>query len=171
MIAIGGSRSFRNREPDRAVMPKRRATVLGVVRLPHAVGLPLPSYQSAGAAGLDLHAALVEPVVLPPGGRAAIATGLVLQIPEGMEGQVRSRSGLALNHGIVCLNSPGTVDADYRGEVKVILANASDREFAVERGMRIAQLVIAPVMRVDVVERAKTDDTPRGASGFGSTGL
>jgi dUTP pyrophosphatase len=143
---------------------------LGVIRLRHSRGLPLPAYQSEGAAGLDLHAACGAPIVLAPGGRAAIPTGLVLEIPQGFEGQVRPRSGLALNDGITCLNSPGTIDADYRGEVKVILANLGQQDFVVERGMRIAQLVIAPVARVGVAERAAAGSTPRGAGGFGSTG-
>lgn len=146
--------------------------VLGVVRLPHGEGLALPAYETAGAAGMDLRAAVPgdEPLILPPGGRAAVPTGLVLEIPEGFEGQVRPRSGLALRNGVTCLNAPGTIDWDYRGEVKVILANLGGEAFAVERGMRIAQLVLAPVARLGVEERAAAGETARGAGGFGSTG-
>jgi len=146
--------------------------VLGVVRLPHGAGLALPAYETAGAAGMDLRAAVPEdrPLILLPGRRAAVPTGLILEIPEGFEGQVRPRSGLALRHGITCLNAPGTVDWDYRGEVKVILANLGDEDFSVTRGMRIAQLVIAPVSRLGVEERAAAGETARGAGGFGSTG-
>ncbi len=145
---------------------------LGVVRLPHAEGLALPAYETAGAAGMDLRAAVPEdrPLILLPGRRAAVPTGLVLEIPQGFEGQVRPRSGLALRHGITCLNTPGTVDSDYRGEVKVILVNLGDEDFAVERGMRIAQLVLAPVSRLDVEVREAASETARGAGGFGSTG-
>lgn len=145
---------------------------LGVVRLPHAEGLALPAYETAGAAGMDLRAAVPEdrPLILLPGRRAAVPTGLVLEIPQGFEGQVRPRSGLALRHGITCLNTPGTVDSDYRGEVKVILVNLGDEDFAVERGMRIAQLVLAPVSHLDVEEREAASETARGAGGFGSTG-
>ena len=145
---------------------------LGVVRLPHGGGLALPAYETAGAAGMDLRAAVPEdrPLILLPGRRAAVPTGLILEIPEGFEGQVRPRSGLALRHGITCLNAPGTVDWDYRGEVKVILANLGDEDFSVTRGMRIAQLVIAPVSRLGVEERAAAGETARGAGGFGSTG-
>ena len=148
------------------------APVLGVVRLPHGQGLALPAYESAGAAGMDLRAAVPEdrPLILLPGRRAAVPTGLVLEIPQGYEGQVRPRSGLALKHGITCLNAPGTVDCDYRGEVKVILANLGDEGFAVERGMRIAQLVLAPVVQLGVEERRTASDTARGTGGFGSTG-
>jgi dUTP pyrophosphatase len=145
---------------------------LGVVRLPHGAGLALPAYETAGAAGMDLRAAVPEdrPLLLLPGKRAAVPTGLILEIPEGFEGQVRPRSGLALKHGITCLNTPGTIDCDYRGEVKVILANLGDEDFAIERGMRIAQLVLAAVSRLAVEERAAAGETARGAGGFGSTG-
>ena len=141
-----------------------------VVRLPHAAGLPLPAYATPGAAGMDLLAAVSAPVVVPPGGRALVPTGLQVALPPGHELQVRPRSGLALRHGIVLPNSPGTVDEDYRGEVQVIVLNAGNAPFTVERGMRIAQAVLAPVSRAewDVVDRL--DDTPRGAGGFGSTG-
>ena len=148
------------------------APILGVVRLPHGEGLALPAYETAGAAGMDLRAAVPEdrPLLLLPGRRAAVPTGLILEIPQGFEGQVRPRSGLALRHGITCLNTPGTIDCDYRGEVKVILANLGDEDFAIERGMRIAQLVVAPVSRLAVEERAAAGETARGAGGFGSTG-
>ncbi|BCM16909.1 dUTP diphosphatase [Mesorhizobium sp. J8] len=145
---------------------------VGFVRLPHGEGLPLPAYESAGAAGMDLRAAVPEdrPLLILPGKRALVPTGLVLEIPEGMEGQVRPRSGLAFKHGLTVLNSPGTVDSDYRGEVKVLLVNLGDEDFAVTRGMRIAQIVFAPVTQVTVEERALAGGTTRGAGGFGSTG-
>jgi dUTP pyrophosphatase len=143
---------------------------VAVLRLPHAEGLPLPAYQSDGAAGLDLLAAVEAPLTLPPLGRALVPTGLALALPEGYEAQVRPRSGLAAKHGVTVLNSPGTVDADYRGEVKVILVNLSDTPFAIARGERIAQMVIAPVTRARLVEVTELDDTARGAGGFGSTG-
>jgi dUTP pyrophosphatase len=143
---------------------------VAVLRLPHAEGLPLPAYQSDGAAGLDLLAAVEAPLTLPPLGRALVPTGLALALPQGYEAQVRPRSGLAAKHGVTVLNSPGTVDADYRGEVKVILVNLSDTPFAIVRGERIAQMVIAPVTRARLVEATELDDTARGAGGFGSTG-
>jgi dUTP pyrophosphatase len=137
-------------------------------RLPHGEGLPMPSYASAHAAGLDMVAA--ETLVLAPGARRAVATGFAIAIPEGYEVQVRPRSGLALGHGITCLNTPGTIDADYRGEVKIILANLGDEPFEVVRGARIAQLVPAQVLRAGFVEVATLAATVRGAGGFGSTG-
>ena len=137
-------------------------------RLPHGEGLPSPAYATAGAAGMDVVAA--EDVELPPGARAAVATGFALAIPDGYEVQVRPRSGLALKHGVTCLNTPGTIDSDYRGEVKVILANLGAEPFAVRRGERIAQLVPALVARARVVDTAELDSTVRGAGGFGSTG-
>ena len=145
---------------------------LAIVRLPHAARLDLPAYETDGAAGLDLRAAVPEdrPLILPPGRRAAVPTGLVLELPDGHEGQVRPRSGLALKHGITCLNTPGTIDSDYRGEVKVLLVNLGDEEFSVTRGMRIAQLVIAPVVQAALEERIRVGETQRGAGGFGSTG-
>lgn len=145
---------------------------IGIVRLPHAAGLPLPAYESDGAAGMDLRAALPEDrqVILLPGRRARVPTGLILEIPEGFEGQVRPRSGIALKHGITCLNTPGTIDSDYRGEVQVLLINLGGEDFAVTRGMRIAQMVFAPVTRVAVEERDMAAATRRGAGGFGSTG-
>lgn len=146
--------------------------IVGFVRLPHGEGLPLPAYESAGAAGMDLRAAVPEdrPLLILPGKRALVPTGLILEIPEGMEGQVRPRSGLAFKHGLTVLNSPGTVDSDYRGEVKVLLVNLGDEDFAVTRGMRVAQIVFATVTQVGIEERALAGGTTRGAGGFGSTG-
>jgi dUTP pyrophosphatase len=143
---------------------------VALMRLPHAHDLPLPAYQSEDAAGLDLVAAVEEPLILLPLGRALVPTGLVVALPSGYEAQVRPRSGLAAKHGITVLNSPGTVDADYRGEVKVILINLSDAPFTINRGERIAQMVIAPVSRAHLVETEALDTTSRGAGGFGSTG-
>ena len=143
---------------------------VALLRLPHARDLPLPAYQSEGAAGLDLLAAVDEPVTLPPLGRALVPTGLAMALPPGYEAQVRPRSGLAAKHGVTVLNSPGTVDADYRGEVKVILINLSDTPFIIGRGERIAQMVIAPVSQAQLVETETLDATTRGAGGFGSTG-
>ncbi|HEX8387811.1 MAG TPA: dUTP diphosphatase [Sphingomonas sp.] len=139
-----------------------------ILRLPHGEGLPTPAYATAGAAGMDVVAA--EDLDLPPGGRHAVATGFAMAVPDGYEVQVRPRSGLALKHGVTCLNTPGTVDSDYRGEVKVILANLGAEPFAVRRGERIAQLVPAPVTRAALDEVAALDATARGAGGFGSTG-
>jgi len=141
-----------------------------VARLPHGEGLPLPSYATAGAAGMDLLAAVEAPVTILPGGRALIPTGLAIALPPGHELQVRPRSGLALRHGIVLPNSPGTIDEDYRGEVQVIVLNAGTEPFTVERGMRIAQAVLSPVLRAVWDEVASLDDTDRGQGGFGSTG-
>ena len=137
-------------------------------RLPHGDGLPAPAYATAGAVGLDVVAA--ETLTLAPGERHAVATGFAIAIPEGYEVQVRPRSGLALKHGITCLNTPGTIDHDYRGEVKVILANLGSEPFAIRRGERIAQLVPAPVLKAEFTEVAELSDTNRGAGGFGSTG-
>lgn len=141
-----------------------------VQRLDHAAGLPLPAHATADSAGVDLLAALDAPVTLAPGGRAVIPTGIALALPQGYEAQVRPRSGLAAKHGVTVLNAPGTVDADYRGEVGVILVNLGDAPFAVERGMRIAQLVVAPVTRIVWRETDSLPDSARGAGGFGSTG-
>jgi len=141
-----------------------------VHRLPHAEGLPLPAYATGGAAGMDLLAAIVEPVTIEPGRRALIPTGLAIALPPGYELQLRPRSGLALRHGIVLPNSPGTIDEDYRGEVQVIVLNAGDAPFVVERGARIAQAVLAPVVRARWQEVASLDETARGSGGFGSTG-
>lgn len=139
--------------------------------LAHGEGLELPSYATAGSAGCDLRAAVSEPVVIEPMGRALVPTGLAIALPEGWEAQVRPRSGLAIKHGLTVLNAPGTVDADYRGEVKVALINLGSEPFRIERGERVAQLVVAPVTQVawDVV--LELPDTERGAGGFGSTGL
>ncbi|MBR0645671.1 dUTP diphosphatase [Plastoroseomonas hellenica] len=141
-----------------------------VTRLPHAEGLPLPSYATEGAAGMDLLAAVTAPVTILPGGRALIPTGLRLAIPTGHELQVRPRSGLALKNGITLPNSPGTIDEDYRGELGVIILNAGTEAFTVERGMRVAQAVLAPVTRATWDEVAELPDTNRGTGGFGSTG-
>ena len=137
-------------------------------RLPHGEGLPLPAYASEGSAGMDVVAA--EALVLAPGQRHAVATGFAIAIPDGFEVQVRPRSGLALKHGITCLNTPGTIDSDYRGEVKVILANLGSEPFEVRRGERIAQLVPAAVLKAQFDEVDALDETGRGAGGFGSTG-
>lgn len=143
-----------------------------IMRLEHAKGLPLPEYQSEGAAGMDLLAAVDEaqPIVLAAGARALIPTGLVLELPPGMEAQVRPRSGLALRHGITVLNSPGTIDSDYRGEVKILLINLGESPWEIQRGERIAQLVFQRVERAELVEVAVVNQTQRGAGGFGSTG-
>jgi dUTP pyrophosphatase len=144
--------------------------IIDVVRLPHAEGLPLPSYATDGAAGMDLLAAVAAPLVIPPGGRALVPTGLTIALPHGYELQVRPRSGLALKHGITLPNSPGTIDEDYRGELGVIVLNTGAEPFTVERGMRIAQAVIAPVVRAAWREVAALLETARGTGGFGSTG-
>ena len=141
------------------------ATEIRIMRLPHAADLPLPARQSEHAAGLDLLAAVPAdaPITIPPGGRAAIPTGFAFALPPGVEGQIRPRSGLALRHGVTVLNSPGTIDADYRGEVQVILANLSDEPFTVERGARIAQLVLAATPQVTLREISDLGETPRGS--------
>jgi dUTP pyrophosphatase len=143
-----------------------------ILRLPHGEGLPLPAYQSPLAAGLDLVAAVSDeaPLELLPGARALVPTGFILELPPGYEGQVRPRSGLALKHAITLLNSPGTIDADYRGEVKVLLVNLGTEAFIVSRGLRIAQLVIAPIQQVSIEIAAELGATERGSGGFGSTG-
>ena len=149
------------------------ATVNVEIRqLPHAEGLPLPAYQSADAAGLDLLAAVPEnsPLVLAPGKHALVPTGLTIALPSGSEAQLRPRSGLAARHGVTVLNSPGTVDADYRGEISVILINHGEAPFTIRRGERIAQMVIAQVVRVELVVAAALSTTDRGSGGFGSTG-
>ena len=140
-------------------------------RLPHGADLPLPAYETEGAAGLDLRAAIAEGLSLAPGERALVPTGLAMQLPVGFEGQVRPRSGLAVKHGVTVLNAPGTIDSDYRGEVKVPLINLGQEPFAIARGDRIAQMVIAPVTRAILTEVAGLDATARGAGGFGSTGV
>ena len=144
--------------------------MIRVVRLPHGLGLPLPAYATPGAAGCDLLAAVDDPVILAPGARALVPTGLLIAVPAGYELQIRPRSGLALKHGIMVANSPGTIDEDYRGELQVILLNAGTEPFVIERGMRIAQAVLAPVVRAEWVEVEALDATMRGTAGFGSTG-
>jgi len=148
------------------------AITVKIQRLPHAEGLELPAYQTAHAAGLDLLAAVAEdkPVTLTPGQRALIPTGLMIAVPPGFEAQVRPRSGLALKHGVTVLNAPGTVDADYRGEVGVLLINHGDTAFTIRRGERVAQMVIAPVTQANLVGVESLSSTARGSGGFGSTG-
>jgi dUTP pyrophosphatase len=147
-------------------------TTVRVERLPHAGDLPLPAYETGGSAGMDLRAAVAEdaPVTLEPGARALVPTGLKIALEPGYEAQVRPRSGLALKHGLTCLNAPGTIDSDYRGEVGVILINHGQEPFVIRRGERIAQMVIARHEQATMVEVAALDDTARGAGGFGSTG-
>lgn len=145
--------------------------LLKIERLPHAEGLEAPAYKTDGSSGMDLRAAIEDSVALESGEGAVIPTGFRMEIPPGYEGQVRTRSGLAASHGVAVLNAPGTIDSDYRGEVKVILVNLGGDAVTVDRGDRIAQLVIAPVTRVVVAEADCLDDTERGAGGFGSTGL
>ena len=146
--------------------------IIPIRRLPHAEGLPLPAYETAQAAGMDLRAAVPEdqPLTLRPGARHAAPTGLAFALPPGFEGQVRPRSGLAAKSGVTCLNTPGTIDADYRGEVKVILINLGEEDVVIRRGDRIAQLIIAPVVQAAWAEVESLDDTARGSGGFGSTG-
>lgn len=144
-----------------------------VARLPHGADMPLPDYATPGSAGLDLMAAVREPVTLKPGGRTLVPTGIAIALPQGFEAQIRPRSGLALNHGVTVLNSPGTVDADYRGEVGIVLVNLGEEDFTVTRGMRVAQMVIAVVDRLrwaEVEDAATLSRSARGAGGFGSTG-
>ncbi len=141
-----------------------------VRRLPHGRSLPLPAPASPGSAGLDLLAAIAEPVTLAPGARLEVPTGLALELPPGWEGQVRPRSGLAARHGVTLANSPGTIDSDYRGEVRVLLVNLGAESVVIERGDRVAQLVVAPVTRVELVETDRLSETERGDGGFGSSG-
>lgn len=147
-------------------------TRIQILRLPHSEGLPLPAYETAGSAGMDLRAAVPEdqPMTLAPGQRILVPTGLKIALPLGYEAQVRARSGLALKHGIICPNAPGTIDSDYRGECGVILANIGAEPFVIRRGERIAQLVIARHERADWIEVEELDETTRGTGGFGSTG-
>ncbi|MEO1241346.1 MAG: dUTP diphosphatase [Pseudomonadota bacterium] len=147
------------------------APVVRIKRLPHGEGLDLPRYETALAAGCDVRAALVKPMVLRPGERFMIPTGIAIALPPGWEAQMRPRSGLAAKHGISCVNSPGTIDADYRGELKVILINHGAEDFTINRGDRIGQMVIAPVFQARFDEVEELDDTERGAGGFGSTGV
>lgn len=144
---------------------------VSLLRLPNGTGLPLPAYATEGSAGMDLIAAIEKDIELLSGKRAVVPTGLSIELPNGLEAQVRPRSGLAANHGVTVLNSPGTIDSDYRGEVKIILINLGDEPFRITRGMRIAQLVIARHERAELVERTSLSDTARGAGGHGSTGL
>ena len=146
---------------------------IAVKRLGHGEGLALPSYQTEHAAGMDLLAAITpgSPLMLEPGARKLVPTGLILEIPHGFEGQVRPRSGLALKSGVTVLNSPGTIDSDYRGEISVLLVNQGGEPFEIKRGMRVAQIVIAPVTRAVLVEAVDLSETARGAGGYGSTGV
>ncbi len=146
------------------------AVTIRMQRLPHAEGLPLPAYATDGSAGMDLRAAVTEPVRLPPQARALVPTGLCLEIPPGFEGQVRPRSGLAVRQGLTVLNTPGTIDSDYRGEVQVILINLGSEDVVIARGDRIAQLVVAPVARAELLEVGTLAHSDRGAGGFGHTG-
>ena len=143
---------------------------IAVTRLPHNADLPLPAYETAQSAGMDLAAAIEEPITLAPGSRVMVPTGLAIALPDGYEAQVRPRSGLAARNGVTVLNTPGTIDADYRGEVKVILINLGDETFEIERGMRIAQMVVSPVTQAAFSEAAELPETARGTDGFGSTG-
>ena len=147
------------------------AVKVDVVQLPHAADLPLPEYATVQSAAVDLLAAVTEDVVLTPGARTLIPTGLAIALPDGYEAQVRPRSGLALKNGITLLNTPGTIDADYRGEIGVILTNLGQEDFTVERGMRIAQMLIAPVTRLTWNTVSSLDESERGSGGFGSTGV
>ena len=141
-----------------------------LVQLPHAQGLPLPAYETSGAAGMDIAAAIDAPISLAPMERAAVPTGLMMAIPQGHEVQIRPRSGLAFKHGLTVVNAPGTIDSDYRGEVKVLLINLGQGTIEITHGMRIAQMVVAPVTIAELVKTDKLDDTGRGEGGFGSTG-
>lgn len=152
------------------MLMQRDALPVPIARLPHGAGLDLPAYATNAAAGLDLLAAVAQEAVIAPGGRALIPTGIAIALPAGYEAQVRPRSGLALKHGVTVLNSPGTIDADYRGEVGVILVNLGREDFVVTRGLRVAQLVVAAVTRIAWQETAALPETERGAGGFGSTG-
>jgi dUTP diphosphatase len=149
-----------------------KTTKVHIMRLPHGMDLPLPAYQSEHAAGFDLVAAVParNPISIAPGTWASIPTGISIALPRGIEGQVRPRSGLAARHGITVLNTPGTIDADYRGEIQILLVNFGTEAFSVSRGLRIAQLVVAPVLRATLVEGKKLNKTKRGGKGFGSTG-
>lgn len=149
------------------------APLLGIIRLDHAKGLDLPSYETSGSSGMDLRAAVAEDreIVLLPGRRTLVPTGLIFEIPSGLEVQIRPRSGLAFKHGITCLNTPGTIDSDFRGEIKVLLINLGDEDFRIQRGMRIAQAVVSPVLQANIEVRSEIRGTSRGAGGFGSTGI
>lgn len=153
--------------------PSSSAPLLGIIRLDHANGLDLPSYETSGSSGMDLRAAVAEDreIVLLPGRRTLVPTGLIFEIPTGLEVQIRPRSGLAFKHGITCLNTPGTIDSDFRGEIKVLLINLGDEDFRIQRGMRIAQAVVSPVLQANIELRSQISETSRGAGGFGSTGI
>ncbi len=146
---------------------------INIMRLDHAEGLELPSYETEGSAGMDIRAAVpeIKSMIISPNQRALVPTGLVFEIPQGFEVQIRPRSGLAFKNGITCLNTPGTIDSDYRGEIKVLLINLGAEEFEITRGMRIAQMIVAPVTQANLNEVGKLGDTERGAGGFGSTGV
>jgi dUTP pyrophosphatase len=150
-----------------------QAVDIRIVQLPHAEGLPLPTYQTDGSSGMDVLAAVPEdqPAILEPGKRALIPTGLIVSIPKGYEIQVRPRSGLAIKQGLTALNTPGTIDSDYRGEIQIILINLGQEPAVIKRGMRIAQLVLAPVYKIQWLEALELDSTPRNSGGFGSTGV
>lgn len=146
---------------------------INIKRLDHADGVELPSYETEGSAGMDIRSAVLEdsPLVLAPNERALVPTGLIFEIPQGYEVQIRPRSGLAFKNGITCLNTPGTIDSDYRGEIKVLLINLGSEDFKITRGMRIAQMIVAPVTQAKLVETNELGETDRGAGGFGSTGV
>ena len=150
-------------------MAQQQVTVR-VVRLPHGEGLNLPAYETPGSAGMDIRAAVDGALTIAPRARVLVPTGLILEIPEGYEVQIRPRSGLAYKHGITCLNTPGTIDSDYRGEVMILLINLGEEDFAIERGMRIAQMILAPVSRARIETADLASVTERGSGGFGSTG-
>ncbi len=151
--------------------PASRAISVCIHRLPHAEGLDLPEYQTTGSAGMDLYAAVQSKINIQPGGRALVATGIAIAVPEGFEAQVRSRSGLSIQHGLFALNAPGTIDSDYRGEICVILANLGEKDVEIHRGQRIAQLVVAPVFQVVWNEVNELPNSVRGEGGFGHTGI
>lgn len=168
--ARAGEEALSRAQPVPGTAPAPRRIRVEIVREPHAEGLPLPSVTTEGSAGVDLRAALAEPLSLGPGERRRVPTGLRIALPPGFEAQVRPRSGLALHHGILVPNAPGTIDSDYRGEIQVILMNAGQEDFELRRGDRIAQLVIAPVVRPEWVEVGDLRPSERGAGGFGHTG-
>lgn len=151
---------------------KNTAPSINIVRLPHGMDLPLPAYETPGSAGMDLRAAIAqdETKTLAPGERTLISTGLIFEIPQGFEVQIRPRSGLAYKNGITCLNTPGTIDSDYRGEVQILLINLGQEPFNIIRGERVAQMVVAPVVQAQLTESSDLSETERGAGGFGSTG-
>ncbi len=151
----------------------KMAPTINIKRLDHASGLELPSYETKGSAGMDIRSAVLEdsPLVLAPNERALVPTGLIFEIPQGFEVQIRPRSGLAFKNGITCLNTPGTIDSDYRGEIKVLLINLGSEDFKITRGMRIAQMIVAPVTQAELIETNELGATDRGAGGFGSTGV